>query len=557
MRKNLRSRVFVIAITTLISLLLIFYPRTTDEQGHKRTAGEMIKDFTSLSAIKANVTSHIKLGLDLKGGSHLVMQVKTEDVLRKITDNAAAQCGDSLKKGNFPLKSSTSPGVGQIIIELNDAGRYDEVRTKIQNELGRDWEFSKGGATILNYTLNATAADQRRSQAFHQAMEIIENRVNAFGVAEPTIQSHGPEKSYQILLQLPGVDDPERVKKLIQAESTLELKPVAGSPVVSNTKEQALQAGGGGPNIEALELVAKESNTGGTPPETGFIAVEKKPVISGEDLRDAAAVPSRYGVRDYEIHFTLNSEGAKKFEAWTGANIGKYLAIVLDGKVKSFPRINGKISDRGQIEGDFTKESGEDLALALRSGALPAKIIYLEERTVGPSLGADSIRQGIVASLVGLAMVVVFMLFYYRLSGLNAIIALILNLVLLVAGLALFKATLTLPGIAGFILLIGMAVDSNVLIFERIREELRHGKIVPSAVESGFNKAFLTIIDTHVTTVVSAVFLFIFGTGPIRGFAVSLIIGLIANLFTSVYVSRSMFIYWLGRGGPKVDSISI
>lgn len=555
MRKNLRSRVFVIAITTLISLLLIFYPRTTDEQGHKRTAGEMIKDFTSLSAIKTNITSHIKLGLDLKGGTHLVMQVQTEGVIKQITDNTARQCEESLKKGNFPLKSSTSPAVGQIAIELTDAGRYDEVRTKIQNEIGRDWQFNKGSATVLNYTLSGIAADQRRAQAFHQAMAIIENRVNAFGVAEPTIQSHGPEKAYQILLQLPGVDDPERVKRLIGADSNLELKPVAGSPVVSQTKEQAIQAGGGGQNIEALPL-AKEPSSSGAPPETGFIAVEKAPVIKGDDLRDASAVPSRYG-GSYEIHFTLNADGAKKFEAWTGANIGKYLAIVLNGQVKSFPKINGKIGDRGQIEGDFTKESGEDLALVLRSGALPAKIVYLEERTVGPSLGADSIRQGIVASLVGLVMVVIFMLFYYRLSGLNAIIALILNLILLIAGLALFKATLTLPGIAGFILLIGMAVDSNVLIFERIREELRHGKIVPSAVESGFNKAFLTIIDTHVTTVVSAFFLFIFGTGPIRGFAVSLIIGLIANLFTSVYVSRTMFAYWLGRGGPKVDHLSI
>ncbi|MBI4851909.1 MAG: protein translocase subunit SecD [Acidobacteria bacterium] len=559
MRKSdLRSRVFVIAIITLISLLLIFYPRTTDEQGRKRTGQEMLKDFTSLTAIKANMQSHIKLGLDLKGGSHLVMQVQTDEVIKQLTDNSTNQAGEALKKANIPLKAVTSPAPGQINVELNDAGRFDEAKTKIQNELGPEWQFSKTGATTLSYTLPSIAADERRAQAFRQAMEIIENRVNAFGVAEPTIQSHGPEKAYQILLQLPGVDDPERVKDLIRTESRLELKAVVGQPQTHQTKEQALQAAAssGTPvsNIEALP-VAPEPNSGTT--EGGFIAVEKTAVITGIDLRDASAVPSRYNVQDYEIHFTLNQAGAERFGTWTGANIGKYLAVVLNGQVKTFPRINDRITDRGQITGDFTKETGEDLALVLRSGALPAKIVYLEERTVGPSLGADSIQQGVLASVVGLLLVMVFMLFYYRLSGLNAIIALILNLIFLIAGLALCKATLTLPGIAGIILLIGMAVDSNVLIFERIREELRLGKIVPSAVDSGFNKAFLTIIDTHVTTIVSAFFLFIFGTGPIRGFAVTLIIGLLANLFTSVYVSRSMFIYWLARGGPKVDKISI
>lgn len=553
MRKNLRSRVFIIAITTLVSLLLIFYPRTVDEQGRKRTAQEMLQDFTSWTAIKANMSSHIKLGLDLKGGSHLLMQVKTDEVIKQIGENNARQIEEILKKANIPVKSSASPALGQITVELNDAGRFDEAQTKIKNELGPDWEFSKPNATTLSYRLNDVAADERRRQAFDQAMEIIENRVNAFGVAEPTIQKHGPDKAYQILLQLPGVDDPERVKKLIKAESKLALTPVVGNPMVSPTKEQAIQAAGGGANIDALPVAAQEGN----PESGGFIAVEKTPVITGIDLRDASAVPSRYGVNDYEIHFTLTPTGAQKFEAWTGANIGKYLAIVLNNQVKSFPRINDKISDRGQITGDFNKETGEDLALILRSGALPAEIIYLEERTVGPSLGADSIQQGVVASIVGLVTIMIFMLFYYRLSGLNAIIALILNLLFLIAGLALFKATLTLPGIAGIILLIGMAVDSNVLIFERVREELRAGKLVVSAVESGFNKAFLTIIDTHVTTIVSAFFLFIFGTGPIRGFAVSLIIGLTANLFTSVYVSRTMFSYWLARGGPKVDKISI
>lgn len=565
MRRNLRSRVIIIAFTTLISLLLIFYPRTVDEQGHKRTAGEMLKDFTSVAAMKENVLSHIKLGLDLKGGSHLVMQVQTEDIINQLTKNHVSEAETLLKKANLPFKSVTTPANGQVNIELLDGGRYDEVNTQIKKNFGNEWQASRNGNTLV-MTLLTIAADTRRDQGFKQAMEIIESRINAFGVSEPTIQSHGADKSYQILLQLPGVDNPERVKKLINADSNLELKAVIGTPIPSPTKEQALQAAGpAAANAEALPVASVKSET--TDPNASkskmYIAVEKNPIITGIDMADAAAVPSQYSTQTYEIHFQLNPAGAERFEAWTGANIGKYLAIVLgndlNGKeIKSYPVINGKISDRGQIAGDFTKESAEDLALILRSGALPAKIVYLEERTVGPSLGADSIRQGVVASVVGLVLVMCFMLFYYRLSGINAILALVLNLILLIAALSLFNATLTLPGIAGIILLIGMAVDSNVLIFERIREELRMGKTVVSSVDSGFNKAFLTIIDTHVTTIVSAFFLFIFGTGPIRGFAVSLIAGLIANLFTSVYVSRTMFIYWLSRSGTtKVDKLSI
>jgi preprotein translocase subunit SecD len=230
---------------------------------------------------------------------------------------------------------------------------------------------------------------------------------------------------------------------------------------------------------------------------------------------------------------------------------------VLSGEVKIAATINSRISDSGEITGNFTKQEAEDQALVLRSGALPANVVYIEERTVGPSLGADSIRQGVVASIVGLGLVILFMLFYYRFSGLNAVVGLVLNLIILLAGLAMFGATLTLPGIAGVILTIGMAVDSNVLIFERIREELRAGKIVASAVDTGFNKALVTIIDTHVTTIVSAAFLYFFGTGPVRGFAVTLTIGLLANLFTAVFVSRTMFIWSLNRGGRRAETISI
>src|SRR5436305_7680843 len=281
------------------------------------------------------------------------------------------------------------------------------------------------------------------------------------------------------------------------------------------------------------------------------------PVVDGSELRNAQAVSQSGRGTDYQIHFQLKPAGAEKFGAWTGANVNQYMGVVLNDEVKSIAFIKSQNPDSGEISGRVTKESADDLALTLRSGALPTRLVYQEERTVGPSLGADSIRAGVTASLVGLGLVVFFMLFYYRGAGINAVIALLLNMILMVALLIMFKATLTLPGIAGIILTIGMAVDSNVLIFERIREELRSGKTVPSAVEQGFGHAFVTIIDTHVTTIVSSLFLYVFGVGPIRGFAVTLVLGLLVNLFSAVYVSRTIFIWLLTRKGKRVESLSI
>jgi preprotein translocase subunit SecD len=351
---------------------------------------------------------------------------------------------------------------------------------------------------------------------------------------------------------MPGLDNPERVKGLIQGTSKLELKAVEGP--LYKTKEEAEAAIAGASDKEVLEI--NERRADGTSSQSGWYVVEKAPIISGADLRNAQGVPNGQGL-GYKVNFQLKPSGAEKFGAWTGSHIGTQLAIVLNGKIKSAPTVQAQITDSGEITGNFTQQEAEDLSLTLRSGALPASIKYLEERTVGPSLGADSIRQGVVASIVGLLLVVFFMLFYYRFSGLNAVVGLLLNLIILLAGLSLFGAVLTLPGIAGVILLIGMAVDSNVLIFERIREELHAGKIVHSAVATGFDKALVTIIDTHVTTIVSAAFLYFFGTGPIRGFAVTLTIGLLANLFTAIYVSRSMFLWVLNRGGRKAETISI
>lgn len=547
MRKSISKRIIVILSLTFISVLLILYPRLLDDQGQKRTPKEMLKDFTSWSAIKTNIASNIKLGLDLKGGSHLLMQVKVDDVIKLITNNTIRDIEDELKKADITAKSIISNKIGEIAIEFNDSTAISRIEDKLRNRVGSEWQISNKNQNTLRFEMVETALAERRSQAVKQAMEIIENRVDALGVAEPTLQTHGRETAYRILLQLPGVDDPERVKKLIKAESKLELKAVIGQGMPFATKEEATKVAG--TEGEVLPISSDD--------QEGFLIVEKNPIITGADMRDATAVVSQYSLDDYEINFSLNPAGAEHFGKWTAANIGRQLAIVLNGQIKSSPSIRERISDRGQITGNFSKESAEDLAFTLRSGALPAGIVYLEERTIGSSLGADSIRQGITASIAGLLFIMAFMIFYYRLSGVNAIIALLLNLLFLLTALALFKATLTLPGIAGIILTIGMAVDSNVLIFERIREELEAGQKVMSAIEAGFEKAFLTIVDTHVTTVVSAFFLFIFGTGPIRGFAVSLVAGLLANIFTATYVSKTIFALWYGQGKRDSNNISI
>lgn len=339
------------------------------------------------------------------------------------------------------------------------------------------------------------------------------------------------------------MDDPSRVKDIIQNTAMLTLKIVQDGPYA--TRDAALAAHGGVLPPDTELLPGKSESSSDTSSGEAWYLINRIAAVTGRDLRDAQPRPDENGRPS--VNFTLTRDGAVRFGRVTGQNIGKQLAIILDNRVFSAPTIQGQITDNGRITGSFTQQQASDLALVLRSGALPASIKYLEERTVGPSLGADSIRHGVIASIVGLVAVMGFMLFYYRGSGINANLALILNLIILVAALAYFGAVLTLPGIAGVILTVGMGVDSNVLIFERIREELRLGKTVGAAVAGGFDHAFLTIIDTHVTTIVSSLILFTFGTGPIRGFAVTLTIGLVANLFTSVFVSRVIFDYVLGR----------
>jgi preprotein translocase subunit SecD len=564
-KKNLLQRTIIIALVTLAGIYIVIGPRRRPT----------LHDF-SWSGIKATLASNIPLGLDLKGGTHLVMRVKTDEVLKNLTLADAIAIEKAAKDAGLPVKEvkpETTGGTYRIILEGTDASKLAQIEEAAKQKLGSDlsnWTSSISGNTIV-WTLPAATQAALAEQATEQAKRIIESRLDAVGVAEPLVQRHGSQTSHQILVQMPGIHDPERVKQLLKAESKLELVHVVSPPSPQsvqtyNTEEEAKASLGGTvpANRRVLPYAERNEPTNATDQAAAdqtqkqkkWVVVESPAVVDGSELRNASATQSRAGADDYQIAFALKPTGADKFGAWTGANINEYMGIVLNDEVKSIAYIKSQISDQGQIDGRFTKQSAEDLALTLRSGALPAPIEYMEERTVGPSLGQDSITSGVRASLVGLILVVVFMLVYYRGAGVNAVVALILNMILMLAALILFQATLTLPGIAGIILTIGMAVDSNVLIFERIREELRSGKTIPSAIEQGFARAFVTIIDTHVTTIISSMFLFVFGTGPLRGFAVTLVIGLLINLFSAVYVSRTIFMWELSRK-RKLESLSI
>ncbi len=560
-KKNLLQRVIIIVIVTLVSLYIVIGPR------HRPTAN----DFT-WSGIKRNLASNIKLGLDLKGGSHLVMRVKVEEFLKTLTLGNANAIQAAATEAGLPVKEvrpETTGGTYRMTLEATDPARLNEIEEAVRNKVDvSQWTASRSGNTI-SWTLSPTAQRALADQATEQAKRIIESRLDAVGVAEPLVQRHGSQTSDRILVQMPGIQDPERVKQLLKAESKLELVHVVSPPSPSSvqtyaTEDEAKQSLGGTvpTNRRVLQYAERNEPTAAGQTENQnqgqkrWVVVEMPAVVDGSELRNASATQTQGGGNDYQIGFALKPSGASKFGAWTGANINEYMGVVLNDEVKSIAYIKSQINDQGEISGRFTKESAEDLALTLRSGALPAPIEYQEERTVGPSLGADSIRSGVRASLVGLLLVVGFMLFYYRGAGVNAVVALVLNMILMLAALIVFGATLTLPGIAGIILTIGMAVDSNVLIFERIREELKSGKTIPSAIDQGFARAFVTIIDTHVTTIISSLFLFVFGTGPLRGFAVTLVLGLVINLFSAVYVSRTIFMWELSRK-RKLQTLSI
>jgi len=408
--------------------------------------------------------------------------------------------------------------------------------------------------TVLNSTdysiqLKASELLDLKADTVKRAVDTIGNRIDQLGLAEKSVQPYGSGSTYQILIQLPGVDDPARAKELIGTAAVLEVCDVKDGPYPS--RDAALAQHGG---VLPLGTKLVRAKPRGASEGEQWYLVSKSPVISGREMRNARAGQDEN--RKWETNFNLSPDGGKRFAKYTEANIGNKLAVVLDGQAVSVATIQSKIEDSGRITGLGSEEEAVDLSRYLRSGSLPAAVIPNEERSIGPSLGADSIHAGLVAGIAGLLAVITVMLFYYRRSGVNAVLALILNTIILLAAVSYFHAVLTLPGIAGIILTIGMAVDSNVLIFERIREELRSGKTVVAAVDTGFSKAWWTIVDTHVTTVVSCAFLFLFGEGPVRGFAVTLTIGLIANVFTAVFVSRTIFDYELS-GTRQMQELSI
>jgi preprotein translocase subunit SecD len=538
MKKNLKTKTIVIVVTILVCVWGIMgIPK-------------------SLVDLKANLAENIKLGLDLKGGSRLVLQVQVQDAAKVEAQQTIERIKDELRKANIdfasmennePASVDTADTI-QIDIKGIPAARSRDFRTLITDHFGA-WVLTAMNATDYRLNMRPSELLVLKRDTVDRARQTISNRINALGLTEPVVQQEGSaETDCRIVVQLPGVDDPARVRDIIGQAAVLEIVEVKDGPFPS--QEQALAQHGGVLPLNT-KLLKAPSRTG---EGVGWYLVARTPVITGRDLRNSR--PGQDEFRKWETSFTLSQDGARRFEAFTGANIGNRLAVVLDNQIRSVATIQNRISDQGRITNVGTEQEASDLALVLRSGSLPAGIVYLDERSVGASLGADSIREGIVAALSGLLAVIVVMLVYYKRSGINAVLALFLNTVLLIAALSYFHAVLTLPGIAGVILTIGMAVDSNVLIFERIREELRAGKAIVSAVDAGFGKAWWTIVDTHVTTIVSCAFLFLFGTGPVRGFAVTLVIGLLANVFTAVFVSRVIFDYELS-GKRQLKTLSI
>jgi preprotein translocase subunit SecD len=406
------------------------------------------------------------------------------------------------------------------------------------------------GAGRYTYTMKPNIAQQLRSEAVTQALQTIERRVNELGVAEPIVARQGGQD--QILVQLPGVSDVQRAKDIIRSTALLELKFVEQGPFSSEEDARKAYNNVLPPDMLIVPGSGDGAAAAGTP-ATMYYVVRRASVVTGRDLRNARPTLDENNLP--AVGFSLNAEGARKFGTATEQNIGRQLAIILDNRVFSAPVVQSRISDEGRISGAFTQQEAQDLSLVLRSGALPASLTYLEERTVGPSLGADSIRSGVMASIGGLVLVILFMLVYYRLAGLNAFVSIVVNLLILTGMMAYIGAVMTLPGFAGFILTIGIGVDSNVLIFERIKEELANAKSVKAAIAAGFDRVWWTIVDTHIASLIAAAFLFQFGTGPIRGFATTLAIGLAANVFTAIFVSRTMFEIVLSRRRAATLSI--
>jgi preprotein translocase subunit SecD len=490
----------------------------------------------------------IHLGLDLQGGTHLVMEVETQKAVEGSLDLIATDLEDSLNAQNTRFKRISRVGVDRVQLVMYDKASAETVQKLVKKkypELEMLPQFDEGGFVNLQIRMTEKEAESRKDKAVQQAVETIRNRIDQFGVSEPVIQREGIN---HIVVQLPGIKDPKRAIELIGKTARLEFK------LVDENVNAATAAPATLPEDDELLLEKKVDPATGAVSEIPLV-VKKKAMITGELLTDAQVrIDSQFNQPYVAIEF--NSTGAKLFDQVTAANVGKRFAIVLDNNIYSAPVIRERISGgSAQISGSFTEKESADLAIILRAGSLPAPVQIIQNVTVGPSLGQDSINKGLMAGLIGVVLVVVFMAIYYKLSGLVANLGMVLNIIYLMGALAALGATLTLPGIAAIVLLIGMSVDSNVLVFERIREELRLGKTPKAGLDAGYDKAFLTIMDSHVTTLITAAVLFQFGTGPVKGFAVSLSLGIIINLFTSLVATKVVFNIILNRF--KVKRLSI
>jgi preprotein translocase subunit SecD len=524
MKKNLRNKILLIFAILLIFVYGIF----------------RVPSGLSGHALVESMTKNIHLGLDLQGGVHLILQVVVAEAVNAETDNTLARVEQDLKTAKVTFSQVTKPDANRpetLRIEGIDPTKSSAARSLIDSKYSTEYDVSGGSGTdsSITVTMKPNIVKALEQKTVQQAIETIRDRVDTLGVSEPVIQQYGLGDN-QILVELPGISDTDRVKRLIQDTSRLSIYAVVGGPYPD---EQAALASVGG-TLPGDQQMLHGSGTMATGSDADSLFVlQRISVVAGSDFRSADPGTDQAGRRD--VRFTLTNEAGEKFYAYTSANVGHSMAVVLGGRVREVANIKSAIRDTGEIEGSFSEEEVENLSKMLRTGALPASLNYLEDRTVGASLGADSIKQGVTAAVVGVMVVMIFMLIYYRGSGVNADLALFLNLVILLGFMGFSGATLTLPGIAGVILTIGMGVDSNVLIFERIREEVRAGKAPSAAVDQGFAHAWITIVDTHVTTIVSAAILFLFGSGPVKGFAVTLTFGLLANLFTAVFVSRVIF----------------
>ncbi|HEX7728111.1 MAG TPA: protein translocase subunit SecD [Terracidiphilus sp.] len=545
MKKNLKGKIAAIVAVFVLCIYGIFG----------------IPSGLSGKALLEAMTKRIHLGLDLQGGVHLILQVRVNEALNAETDNAVASLEQDLKTANVTVSQVYKPDPTKpAVVQIDGASptSASALRAMLDSKYSNEYNISGGTAgSPFVLTMKPNQISALNEVTVQKAIDTIGERVNSLGVSEPVVQKYGLGEN-QILIELPGISDMEKVKDIIQSTARLEIHPVVGDHGYGSEQE-AIQSVGGA--LPPEDMLVRGSGTMGAASGDQFYVLQRAAVVAGNDFRSATPTTNA-NTGQQQVQFTLTNHAGDKFYAYTSANVGRYMAIVMSNTVREVAVIKGAIRDSGVIEGTFSQEEVVKLSKLLETGALPASLDYLEDRTVGASLGADSIRAGVTAAVAGVMVVMIFMLVYYRGAGINADLALIFNLVILlgVMGLSSWVAessgnggmsfTLTLPGIAGVILTIGMGVDSNVLIFERIREEIRAGKAASAAVDQGFAHAWVTIVDTHVTTIVSAAILFLFGTGPVKGFAVTLTIGLLANLFTAVYVSRVIFDAHLNKLKP-------